>query len=147
MAASAPISNQSREGLPTVEAPNTTVCPSITHIGEVELLGFAVGLPNKFLSLTPSTGASYPERRQPYPGIEASNILVGVRKPGGPANITSPKAMGHNMLGASRSSSMSSEASAHTSCSQRKRFLRLSPVHGGEHLDKKGDWSEEVIIC
>ncbi|EPE29774.1 hypothetical protein GLAREA_00934 [Glarea lozoyensis ATCC 20868] len=147
MAASALISNQSRKELPAVEAPNTTVYPSTPRIAGVERLGFAVDLPNKFLSLTPSTGASYLERRQPSPGVEASNMLLGIRKAGGPASITNPKATGHDVLGASRSSSMSSEASADTSRSQSKWFLRLDPVHDGEHLDKNGDWSEEVIIC
>jgi len=46
----------------------------------------------------------------------------------------------------SRSSSSGSDGSASGSPTQRKRFLKLGPVHFGKDSDGKGDdWSEEVL--
>lgn len=43
-----------------------------------------------------------------------------------------------------RSSSLSSEGSSGSA--RKLRFLRLGPVHHGEHLEGDGDWSEEVAV-
>jgi len=81
-----------------------------------------------FLSLAPTTSASYPPTpltKSPAqtPNAETPNVLEGLDAV---------------MLKERRSSSMGSDGSS------KRRFLKLGPVHFGEG-DGKGDWSEDVI--
>ena len=57
--------------------------------------------------------------------------------------IPTPEALDMESLKTSRSSSSGSDGSADGSPMQKKRFLKLGPVHDGG--DGKGDWSEDVI--
>jgi hypothetical protein len=147
MAPLAFISPHPREELPTFEVTDKAGSSPVIEDTEVRVLGLPVGLPHTFLSLAPTTSASYPVPRKLFPVTEASRVWTEVREINATtASIATPEVIGHDMLNARRSSSMSSEASAGASPSQRKRFLRLGPVHQGEHIDENGDWSEEVII-
>ena len=103
----------------------------------------------RFLSLAPTTSASYPSTpavKSPTPqsplqaAIDTPNITMADPTP---ARAFNPSAMPSaavidETLKTRRSSSLSSDGS-----SQKRRFLKLGPVHFGE--DGKGDWSEEVI--
>ncbi|KAG9229625.1 hypothetical protein BJ875DRAFT_546827 [Amylocarpus encephaloides] len=104
-----------------------------------------MGLPHSFLSLAPATSASYPPPRKtssssqaPAQGEKAEDATITLEA--APAQT-----MGHTMLSARRSSSIDSDTSAGASPSQRKRFLKLGPVHHGEDNDGTGDWGEVVI--
>jgi hypothetical protein len=91
--------------------------------------------PHTFLSLAPTTSASYPVRpasRSPAvksPALEATAVREV------PAAI-------EGMEKTRRSSSLSSNGSL----SQKRRFLKLGPVHHGVHEGDGGDWSEEIAI-
>jgi hypothetical protein len=78
--------------------------------------------PSTFLSLAPTTSASYPQRPK---SKLTSGALAQVP--------VSPELK-------QRTSSMSSDRSAGF------RFLRLGPVHWGEHQDdNKTDWNDVVV--
>ncbi|CAL3973640.1 hypothetical protein PZA11_005812 [Diplocarpon coronariae] len=76
---------------------------------------------HRFLSLAPATSASYPVKQ----AAVSKPAIAGA----GPV-VTADKAR--------RSSSLSSDGSL----MQKRRFLRLGPVHFG---NGEGDWSEEVV--
>ncbi|KAH8883861.1 hypothetical protein GQ53DRAFT_752693 [Thozetella sp. PMI_491] len=94
-------------------------------------------LPSNFLSLAPNTSESYPREQ---------------RKPGSPSAMTTPLPLTAGALAEAteedstaakrRASSLSSDGSKSTA----RRFLKLGPVHWGEHQDDhKGDWHEVAI--
>lgn len=109
----------------------------------------------KFLFLAPTTSASYPSSSGsksagpgptlPLPtpqapkesGVEATEMTTSALP------IVPPEVLDTELLKTSRSSSSGSDGSAGGSPMQRKRFLKLGPVHDGG--DGKGDWSEDVI--
>jgi len=105
--------------------------------------------PSTFLSLAPTTSASYPST----PLIKSPVVQSPTQAPVLPtqaAENTQTDAVGitpavggveeidAEVLKTRRSSSLSSDGSS------KKRFLKLGPVHFGEG-DGKGDWSEDVI--
>lgn len=87
--------------------------------------------PSTFLSLAPTTSSSYP-----------STPLVKSHSPQSPLNdptaaaAPNAAALDSELLKTRRSSSLSSNGT------QKRRFLKLGPVHFGEG---DGDWSEEVV--
>ena len=87
--------------------------------------------PFTFLALAPNTSSSYPrEQRKSIP------------LPLGTDSTTEP-AKEDDSATKSRASSLSSENDQNTSG---RRFLKLGPVHWGEHQDDhKGDWHEVAV--
>ncbi|KAL2165334.1 hypothetical protein VTH06DRAFT_631 [Thermothelomyces fergusii] len=81
--------------------------------------------PSAFLSLAPSTSDSYPRAQQPKQQQQQQQ-----QQDGGPAGAGDETAK-------RRSSSLGSDAS------KSSRFLRLGPVHWGEHGD--GDYYEVAV--
>lgn len=57
--------------------------------------------------------------------------------------VPAPEVLDAELLKTRRSSSSGSDGSTAGSPMQKKRYLKLGPVHYGG--DGKGDWSEEVI--
>jgi len=119
--------------------------------------------PHSFLSLAPKTSASYPASsiskspaslapRQP---VEHSTIVdeLSEKVAAAPEHAKILGDVDEDLLKATRSESMSSEASNSTTSSggahktlNSKRFLKLGPVHFGESDGTGlGDWSEEVL--
>jgi hypothetical protein len=102
----------------------------------------------RFLSLAPTTSASYPSTpaaKSPAPqssrqaATEIPNITSAdptAARTINPSGIPSAAVI-DGTLKMRRSSSLSSDGST-----QKRRFLKLGPVHFGESKD---DWSEEVI--
>jgi len=138
---------QIHDDLLALEVAEAATYAPASEDSEIGVVGLPVGLPHSFLSLAPTTSDSYPVSRKIKAVVEAPKAPIAED---GQADITLaiisvPQLSGIEMFNASRSSSMSSEAS-NASSSQRKRFLKLGPVHDGEHADDNGDWSEEVII-
>lgn len=101
-----------------------------------------------YLTLAPATSTSYPRPRQqsvshlhrPLPLTHGSDNMVPTL-----SSIVSSSAISSVILPehskSRRSSSMSSDVS--TSSRGARRFLKLGPVHWGEHLgDHKEDWAE-----
>jgi len=85
--------------------------------------------PHTFLSLAPTTSASYPltpAAKSPSP-----------KSPAAAPVLPSPETI-DELLKTRRSSSLGSDASS------KRRYLKLGPVHFGEG-DGKGDWSEDVL--
>lgn len=80
----------------------------------------------QFLSLAPTTSASYPSTSLTKSPVQA------------PAKVTTTAEINIELLRSRRSSSMSSDTSG------KLRFLKLGPVHYGKG-DGLGDWSEVVI--
>jgi hypothetical protein len=100
--------------------------------------------PTTFLSLAPTTSASYPTQRK-APAASPAKPLTSSPKIEATAVVTAPEpAQGADKAAASlvkhrRSSSLTSESS--TGSAGKPRFLKLGPVHWGED-DGTGDWSE-----
>jgi len=103
--------------------------------------------PHTFLTLAPTTSASYPLIKSTTP-----QSPIPLRTPNNTQTDPTPSTTTQNTLGTAptpeaideilkqrRSSSLSSDGSV-----QKRRFLKLGPVHFGEG-DGKGDWSEEVL--
>lgn len=87
--------------------------------------------PSSFLSLAPTTSASYPQTPPPRttPTLTTSALAQAL------AGTDSDKP---------RTSSLSSDGSNKSGAGL--RFLKLGPVHYGEHLDgAKGDWHEVAV--
>ncbi|TVY45980.1 hypothetical protein LSUB1_G000211 [Lachnellula subtilissima] len=106
----------------------------------------AVLLPQltNFLSLAPTTSASYPSSprsKLPLPTTTLAPALAP-ENAGAEASPTIPEVLDMKIR---RSSSSGSDESVSGSPTQRRRFLKLGPVHFGMDGDGKGDWSEEVI--
>jgi len=90
-----------------------------------------------FLSLAPTTSASYPQAPKPRQRSIGPALTAGAL-----AGVAEEAAL----MPTRRTNSMSSDGSASTVKTQRLRFLKLGPVHWGEHPDEhKGDWHEAVI--
>jgi len=100
-------------------------------------------LPHTFLALAPTTSASFPLNKSPVPQspvrIPTPNNTQIDTIPAQNATPALPMEAVDEILKQRRSSSLSSDGSV-----QKKRFLKLGPVHFGEG-DGKGDWSEEVL--
>lgn len=104
----------------------------------------------RFLSLAPTTSASYPSTpavKSPAPqspvqaAADTPNNTMAEPTPARALTITPAMpsaAVIDEALKTRRSSSLSSNGS-----SQKKRFLKLGPVHFGE--GGNGDWSDEVV--
>jgi hypothetical protein len=99
--------------------------------------------PHTFLSLAPTTSASYPVNpitKSPVPKspVQAPTdpTAAAATQATTPA-VPAPSAL-EEALKTRRSSSLSSDASG------KRRFLKLGPVHFGEG-DGNGDWSEDVL--
>jgi len=78
--------------------------------------------PHTFLSLAPTTSASYPTSPLSKSPVQSPNA----------------ESLDELLLKTRRSSSLSSDTSG------KRRYLKLGPVHFGEG-DGKGDWSEDVL--
>ncbi|KAM3086506.1 hypothetical protein ACMFMG_000639 [Clarireedia jacksonii] len=91
--------------------------------------------PHSFLSLAPKTSASYPAN----PISKSETPPVETKEVSGLSELDREL-----LLKASRSESMSSDASSVGAQKSSGRFLKLGPVHFGEN-DGKGDWSEQVV--
>lgn len=87
--------------------------------------------PHTFLSLAPATSASYPSKPTPKSPTISSKVDTAVDGLEG-AIVGLEKTR--------RSSSLSSTGSL----GQKRRFLKLGPVHHGVG-EEGGDWSEDVI--
>jgi hypothetical protein len=104
----------------------------------------------RFLSLAPTTSASYPSTpsvKSPAPqyplhaAVETPNNTMADSTPARTVNDTPAMpsaAVIDESLKSRRSSSLSSDGS-----NQKKRFLKLGPVHFGD--GGKNDWSEDVV--
>ncbi|KAK3943722.1 hypothetical protein QBC46DRAFT_253493 [Diplogelasinospora grovesii] len=87
--------------------------------------------PSTFLSLAPKTSESYPRTQKPAAPLTAEAL----------AEATKAQEEAHIELMKRRTSSLSSDGSK-----SRLRFLKLGPVHWGEHQDDhKGDWHEVAV--
>jgi hypothetical protein len=107
--------------------------------------------PARFLSLAPTTSASYPSTpamKSPAPQspvqapTDSPNNTMAERTSARALNATSTMpsaAVIDEALKTRRSSSLSSEGST-----QKRRFLKLGPVHFGEG-GGNNDWSEEAL--
>jgi hypothetical protein len=107
-----------------------------------------IAAPLTFLSLAPTTSASYPvpkPRTTPVPTAIAKSVLIeesASTEP--PAKKTVTEVLTAEEINASlalkhrRTSSMTSQGSGSV------RFLRLGPIHDGD--DHSNDWSEEVLV-
>jgi hypothetical protein len=105
--------------------------------------------PSTFLSLAPTTSASYPQQRISPPAsivspkIAAADIAATTTTESAAAvTETAPLASGEELDASGvpkhrRTSSLASDDSGNA----KLRFLKLGPVHWGEG-DGKGDWSE-----
>jgi hypothetical protein len=102
----------------------------------------------RFLSLAPTTSASYPSTPAAKSSTTQSSHQAATQIPNNTAadptatRTINPSAVPSaavidGTLKLRRSSSLSSDGST-----QKRRFLKLGPVHFGESKD---DWSEEVI--
>ncbi|PQE20747.1 hypothetical protein CJF30_00002055 [Rutstroemia sp. NJR-2017a BBW] len=99
--------------------------------------------PHSFLTLAPKTSASYPAA--PMPQSETLNQQVESPTAADTKEVSELSELDREMLlKATRSESMSSDASSVGAQKTSGRFLKLGPVHGGEN-DGKGDWSEQVV--
>lgn len=89
--------------------------------------------PSGFLSLAPTTSASYPQTK--------SRQLSDSTTTPAPLTATLLTQVDPTAAAKRRTSSLSSDGSK-----SGLRFLKLSPVHDGEHLDgQKGDWHEVAV--
>jgi len=87
-----------------------------------------------FLSLAPATSASYPQAPKRAAAASGTPLTTGALS-ALPAQLTVKE----------RTSSMSSDGSS-TKPASVVRFLKLGPVHYGEHADGgRVDWSDVVI--
>ncbi|KAK3383034.1 hypothetical protein B0T24DRAFT_31775 [Lasiosphaeria ovina] len=90
--------------------------------------------PSMFLSLAPKTSDSYPraqKSKQPKPEALTAEALAEVPKQDDAATLDMKR----------RTSSLSSDGSK-----SRLRFLKLGPVHWGEHQDEHGGDFHEVAV-
>jgi len=97
-----------------------------------------------FLSLAPTTSASYPSSPKSKLPLPATTLppALAPENAGAEASPIIPEVLDMKIR---RSSSSGSDESVSGSPTQRRRFLKLGPVHFGMDGDGKGDWSEEVI--
>lgn len=104
--------------------------------------------PSTFLSLVPTTSASYPQQRPSPPAsivspkIAAADTAAATGESAAAVTETAPLATIEELDATGiakqrRSSSLASSDSGNA----KLRFLKLGPVHFGEG-DGKGDWSE-----
>jgi hypothetical protein len=99
--------------------------------------------PHSFLSLAPKTSASYPAT--PMPKSETPHQQTESPTAAETKEVTELSELDRELLlKASRSESMSSDASSVGAQKSSGRFLRLGPVHFGEN-NGKSDWSEQVV--
>jgi len=87
--------------------------------------------PHSFLTLAPTTSASYPTT----PLIKSPATTSPAQQP---TKNVAAESLDELLLKTRRSSSLGSDASG------KRRYLKLGPVHFGEG-DGTGDWSEDVL--
>ncbi|KAJ9151801.1 hypothetical protein NKR23_g2704 [Pleurostoma richardsiae] len=97
--------------------------------------------PHRFLSLAPQTSNSYPKRptgRRPSQSLSEGGLAdVGA---------TTEKAEDQVVAHKRRSSSLSTSSDGGAKSPARFRFLKLNPVHYGEHPDDhQADWHEVAV--
>ncbi|KAE8443275.1 hypothetical protein EG329_002063 [Mollisiaceae sp. DMI_Dod_QoI] len=91
---------------------------------------------HRFLSLAPTTSASYPSTPK------SPTLKSPVQKPVAVADAAAEAATPVLPVDAEHKTRRSSSLSSNGSLMAKRRFLKLGPVHFGEG---DGDWSEEVI--
>jgi hypothetical protein len=91
-------------------------------------------LPHTFLSLAPTTSSSYPLKPAPKTPVAQDPVM----------EATAPEAEVVTIEGLEKTR-RSSSLSSNGSLSQKRRFLKLGPVHHGMHQGEEGDFSEVVI--
>jgi predicted phage gp36 major capsid-like protein len=107
--------------------------------------------PSTFLSLAPTTSASYPQQRSSpsastvSPKIVAADVAATTTESAAALTEAAPLAAVEELDGSGqpkhrRSSSLASDESGNA----KLRFLKLGPVHWGEG-DGTGDWSEAEV--
>jgi hypothetical protein len=94
--------------------------------------------PHTFLSLAPTTSSSYPVKPATKSPVTESPVLKA-------STETAVPEVGVVTMGMEKTR-RSSSLSSNGSLSQKRRFLKLGPVHHGVHEGEGGDWSEEVAI-
>ncbi len=95
--------------------------------------------PATFLALAPNTSASYP-REQRKTKTPTATITPLPLTADALAEVTKES---EDALAKRRASSLSSDGAKGVSA---RRFLKLGPVHWGEHQDDhKGDWHEVAV--
>jgi len=92
---------------------------------------------HSFLSLAPTTSASYPTMVAKAP--KSPTVFKPVATADVAIEATTPALP---VVDAEHKTRRSSSLSSNGSLMAKKRFLKLGPVHFGE---RDGDWSEEVI--
>lgn len=94
---------------------------------------FSQAAAHNFLSLAPTTSASYPTMTKTPKSPEYKAVATADEE------VTTPALP---VIDAEHKTRRSSSLSSNGSLMAKKRFLKLGPVHFGEG---EGDWSEEVI--
>jgi hypothetical protein len=90
--------------------------------------------PSVFLSLAPATSDSYPQTPKPRQSSTESTTTT-------PLTADLLVNVDPTVAAKRRASSISSDGSK-----SGLRYLKLGPVHDGEHLDgQKGDWHEVAV--
>jgi hypothetical protein len=100
-----------------------------------------IPMPAGFLSLAPTTSASYPLAQKPKRAPTAATSETAAL----PLTTTALAQVAAEVADATklRTSSLSSDGSK---SGAGLRFLKLGPVHQGEHLDgSRGDWHELAV--
>jgi len=95
---------------------------------------------HRFLSLAPTTSASYPSTPK-SPTLKAAPVQKPIAAADTAAEVTTP-ALPID-VDAEHKTRRSSSLSSNGSLMAKRRFLKLGPVHFGEG---SGDWSEEVVV-
>lgn len=98
---------------------------------------------HKFLSLAPTTSASYPSTPK-SPTLKAAPVQkpIEAATADSAAEIATP-ALPIDVDAAEHKTRRSSSLSSTGSLMAKRRFLKLGPVHFGEG---DGDWSEQVVV-
>lgn len=97
---------------------------------------------HRFLSLAPTTSASYPSTPK-SPTVKAAPVQkpIAAATADAAAEVATP-ALPID-VDAEHKTRRSSSLSSNGSLMAKRRFLKLGPVHFGEG---DGDWSEEVVV-
>jgi hypothetical protein len=96
---------------------------------------------HRFLSLAPTTSASYPSTPK-SPTLKAAPVRKPIAAAADAAAEGATPALPID-VDAEHKTRRSSSLSSNGSLMSKRRFLKLGPVHFGEG---DGDWSEEVVV-
>lgn len=100
-----------------------------------------IPMPAGFLSLAPAMSASYPLTPNHKPSSASETATAALPLTTAALTEVTPEAAA--AAAKRRTSSLSSDGSK---SGAEQRFLKLGPVHQGEHLDgAKGDWHERAV--